>query len=123
MGLKTAIGKSVKSALKTVGDLAETITYNSRTDGVYTVATGAVAHTTVTHSLKAVISYLGGATDSNDNSKDFTGDLSALFASDDLSVSPDTNDTITRGSETYAINNISSDPANASYTLILTRVG
>jgi len=46
-----------------------------------------------------------------------------IFASRDLAVTPDTNDTITRDSAIYAINSILSDPALASYTLILTRVG
>jgi len=127
MGLKASIGKSVESALKAVGDLAETITYNARTTGSYNVTTGAVAHTTTTYSLKAVLSPLGGKVDAkvgaNDVSTQFTGDLSAIFASRDLSVTPDTNDTITRDSVTYAINNIISDPALASYTLILTRLG
>jgi len=123
MGLKASIGKIVESAIVTVGDLAETITYNARTTGSYNVTTGAVAHTTTTYSLKAVLSPLGGKVDSNDVSSQFTGDLSAIFASRDLAVTPDTNDTITRDSVIYAINNISSDPALASYTLILTRVG
>jgi len=123
MGLKASIGKIVESAIVTVGDLAETITYNARTTGSYNVTTGAVAHTTTTYSLKAVLSPLGGKVDSNDVSSQFTGDLSAIFASRDLAVTPDTNDTITRDSAIYAINNISSDPALASYTLILTRVG
>jgi hypothetical protein len=123
MGLKASIGKIVESAIVTVGDLAETITYNARTTGSYNVTTGAVAHTTTTYSLKAVLSPLGGKVDSNDVSSQFTGDLSAIFASRDLAVTPDTNDTITRDSAIYSINNISSDPALASYTLILTRVG
>lgn len=123
MGLKASIGKIVESAIVSVGDLAETITYNARTTGSYNVSTGAVAHTTVTYSLKAVLSPMGGKVDSNDVSSQFTGDLSAIFASRDLAVTPDTNDTITRDSVIYAINNIISDPALASYTLILTRVG
>jgi hypothetical protein len=123
MGLKASIGKIVESAIVSVGDLAETITYNARTTGSYNVSTGAVAHTTTTYSLNAVLSPLGGKVDANDVSSQFTGDLSALFASNDLAVTPDTNDTITRDSATYAINSIISDPALASYTLILTRVG
>jgi hypothetical protein len=123
MGLKASIGKIVESAIVTVGDLAETITYNARTTGSYNVTTGAVAHTTVTYSLKAILSPLGGKVDANDVSSQFTGDLSAIFASNDLTVTPDTSDTITRDSATYAINGIISDPALASYTLILTRVG
>jgi len=123
MGLKASIGKIVESAIVSVGDLAETITYNARTTGSYNVTTGAVAHTTTTYSLKAVLSPLGGKVDANDVNTQFTGDLSAIFASRDLAVTPDTNDTVTRDSVTYAINNIISDPALASYTLILTRVG
>jgi len=123
MGLKASIGKIVESAIVSVGDLAETITYNARTTGSYNVSTGAVGHSTVSFSLKAVLSPMGGKVDSNDVSSQFTGDLSAIFASRDLAVTPDTNDTITRDSVIYAINNIISDPALASYTLILTRVG
>ena len=123
MGLKASIGKIVESAIVSVGDLAETITYNARTTGSYNVSTGAVGHSTVSFSLKAVLSPMGGKVDSNDVSSQFTGDLSAIFASRDLAVTPDTNDTITRDSVIYAINGIISDPALASYTLILTRVG
>lgn len=123
MGLKASIGKIVESAIVSVGDLAETITYNARSTGAYNVTTGAVAHTTVDYSLKAVLSAIGGKEDANSVSSKFTGDVSAVFASNDLTVTPDTNDTITRDSVVYAINSIISDPALASYTLILTRIG
>ncbi len=123
MGLKASIGKIVESAIVSVGDLAETITYNARSTGAYNVTTGAVAHTTVDYSLKAVLSAIGGKEDANSVSSKFTGGVSAVFASNDLTVTPDTNDTITRDSVVYAINSIISDPALASYTLILTRIG
>ena len=123
MGFKSSISKNVESAFATLGDIAETITYNAKTSSSYNVSTGAVSNTTTTHSLKAVVTYLGEKIDGLDNSSSFTGDLSIIFASNDLSVTPDTNDTITRNSEVYSINNIVSDPVVASYTLNLTRLG
>ncbi len=125
MGLRSSVAKLVESAIISVGDIAETITYNARTTGVYNVTTGNVAHSTTSYTLNAIISPMsagiGGS--ANDIHVGITGDLKALFASNDLAVIPDTNDTVTRGSETYAVNAVSSDPASASYTLILTKVG
>ena len=43
--------------------------------------------------------------------------------SKDLAIEPSTSDTITRNSELYAINRISSDAVKATYTLNLVRLG
>ena len=123
MGFKTSIAKIAENAFVALGDIPETITYNAKTSSAYNVSTGAVTNTTATHSLKAVVTYLGEMVGGLDNSSSFTGDLSIMFASNDLSVTPDTNDTITRNSEVYSINNIVSDPVVATYTLNLTRLG
>ena len=124
MGLSASISKIVESAIVTVGDLAETITYNAKTAGSYNVTTGAVAHTTTTHSLKAIVSPNGAAgTGSNEIVGGITSDLAILFASNDLSVTPDTNDTITRNSKEYKVKQIIQDPAGASYQLIVGLMG
>ena len=124
MGLSASIGKIVESAIVTVGDLAETITYNAKTSGSYNVTTGAVAHTTTTYTFNAIVSPFGAAgTGSNEIVDGVTSDLAVLFASNDLSVTPDTNDTITRNSKEYKIKQIIQDPAGASYRLIVGLLG
>jgi len=123
MGLRTTIEKSVQTAIKAVGDIAETITYNSITDGTYDTYTGLVSSTTTDYTIKAIVSPVGGKEESNITSTSFTGDVLAIFASKDLTVTPDTNDTVTRNAEIYNIHDILSDPVTASYTLTLTRAG
>ena len=124
MGLSSSIAKIVESAIVTVGDLAETITYNAKTAGSYNVTTGAVAHTTTTYTFNAIVSPFGAAgTGANEIVDGITSDLAILFASNDLAVTPDTNDTITRDSKEYKVKQIIQDPAGASYRLIVGLMG
>jgi len=124
MSLRDSIARSVESAFVTVGDIAEEITYNSRTDGTYNVTTGASSHTTTVYTFQAIVSAFGSArVDRNEIMDGITADLSILFSSNDLAVTPDTNDTITRDSQTYKVNQIIQDPAGATYRLIVGRIG
>ena len=123
MPYKNTIKNLVESAFVTIDDIAETITYNNKTSSSYNVGTGAVANSTTTYSLKAVVKYLGDTVNGNDKEISFTGDISVMFASNDLAVVPHTADTITRGGEVYSINSIKSDSVLASYTLNLVRLG
>ena len=123
MPYKNTIKNLVESAFVTIDDIAETITYNNKTSSSYNVGTGAVANSTTTYSLKAVVKYLGDTVNGNDKEISFTGDISVMFASNDLAIVPNTADTITRGGEVYSINSIKSDSVLASYTLNLVRLG
>ncbi len=127
--MRGSIAKMVQSAIKTVGDIAETITYNAKTTGTYDTNTGEVSGTTTTYPLNAVISSINPLLQrveglpASEVQEGITADLSVLFASLDLPITPDTNDTITRGTDTYKIVKISLDPAGASTKLYVAKVG
>ncbi len=123
MPYRNTIQNLVESAFVTLSDIAETITYNNKTSSTYNVGTGAVANSTSTYTLKAVVKYLGDKVEGNDKDIAFTGDISVMFASKDLAVVPNTADTVTRDGEVYSINSIKADSVLASYTLNLVRLG
>lgn len=125
MGMRGSIGKLVQSAIKTVGDIAETVTYVQTVAGSYDPATGTVSNTETEYSLKAVVSNFGaaGLQDKNFVEDEHTTSLAILFASNDLSVEPDTDDIVKRGSTKYKIKQIVKDPAGASTRLIVERIG
>jgi hypothetical protein len=124
VGLRTSIADAVGSAITAVGDIAETITYKANTAGSYNVTTGVVSHTATTYTFSAVVYPFGASrAGKNDIVDGVTADLAILFASDDLAVTPDTNDLIVRDSDTYKIRQITQDPAGASTRLIVTRLG
>lgn len=127
--MRASIAKMVQSAIKTVGDIAETITYNAKSTGTYDTDTGEITNTSTSYVLNAVISpvrpTLRGleGLPTSEVREGITADLSILFASIDLPVVPDTNDTITRDLETYKIIKIIKDPAGASTDLRVKKVG
>ncbi len=126
MGLRGSLSSIVQSAMKTVGDIAETVTYVSITEGAYNAATGTPARSENQYSLKAVIGSFGAAglgTEKNLVKEGHSSDLSALFASADLPVTPNTGDEIISSTERYKVKQITRDPAGASYRLIVERMG
>jgi len=99
MSLRAAIASAVSGAIAATGDIAETITYTEKSSSSYNPATGVLTKTDVAHSVRAIIAPFGAAGLDN-NTKiepEHTGALSVLFASADLTVTPDSSDTITRG--------------------------
>lgn len=125
MGMRGSLGKLVQSALKTVGDIAETVTYVQSVPGSYDPATGTVTNTDTEHSLKAVVSNFGaaGLQDKNAIEDEHTTSLAVMFASNDLSVEPNTGDLVKRGTTKYKVKQITKDPAGASTRLIVERIG
>jgi len=123
MSLRTAILDAVSSAVTAVGDIAESVTYVATNTGEYDTYSGQVTETTTEYTFNAVVYPLGASRAGNNEIVDeFTSDLAVLFASKDLAVTPDTNDLIKRGSETYKIKQITQDPAGASIRLIVGRM-
>jgi len=126
MGFKSTIQGLVQSAFVTIGDIAETIIYTSVIDGDYDSYSGQIIPNNTEYTLNVVVKY-GSLEKDKSNANDidiaFTGDIEVMFASKDLAVVPTTSDTITRNGELYAINRISSDAVNATYTLNLVRMG
>ena len=126
MGFKSSIQGLVQSAFVTIGDIAETVTYTSISEGNYDTYSGQIINNKTEYTFKAVVKYINTVTqkvEPNVIETSFTGDISILFASADLSIEPSTSDTITRNSEIYSINQISSDAVTATYTLNLVRLG
>lgn len=123
--MRANLGKLVQSALKTVGDIAETVTYVQTVPAAYDPAVGTVSNTETEHSLKAVVSNFGaaGLQDKNLVEDEHTTSLAILFATLDLSVEPDTGDIVKRGSIKYKVKQITKDPAAASTRLIVERIG
>lgn len=124
--MRASIGKLVQSAIKTVGDIAETITYNAKTMVTYDAVTGEISETTTEYQLNAVISPIVRITiDSRFSSEVIDGitpDLQVLFASLDLPITPNSGDTIKRGLEIYKITKIMLDPVGASTTLYVAKI-
>jgi len=128
--MRAAIAKLVQSAIKTVGDIAETITYNSKTTGDYNAETGETNTTTTEYAFNAIVSsthdvdasvHLDYASEVREG---ITSDLSILFATYDLPIEPDSSDTIRRqNGEKYKITKITQDPASASTKLYVVRIG
>jgi len=126
MGFRTTIQGLVQSAFTTIGDIAEVITYTSVIDGDYDSYSGQIIPNNTDYSLKVVVKFGSLEKDKamgNDIDVAFTGDIEIMFASKDLAVVPTTSDTVTRNEEIYAINRISSDAVNATYTINLVRLG
>jgi len=123
MAFRTSIKKLVEGAFVTLSDIAEAVTYTAIAQGQYDTFTGQITNTNTEYTFNAVVKYLGGEVAGNETEESFTGNIEILFASNDLPFAPSTEDTITRGTEVYSINSISSDAVNASYTLNLVRLG
>jgi hypothetical protein len=125
MSLRAMIASAVSSAIVATGDIAETITYTAKSTASYDAATGVLSKTDTDYTLQAIIAPFGAAgLDGKTNVEpEHTGALSVLFASDDLAVTPDSSDTITRGGLVYKISQVSFDPAGATNTLIVERMG
>ena len=126
--MRASIAKLVQSAIVTVGDIAETITYNAKTSGTYDPNTGEISENTTVYSLNAVISPIKRIIlDSRFSSEvidGITSDLSVLFASIDLPITPNTGDTITRELvDNYKITKIMLDPAGASTEVYVAKIG
>jgi hypothetical protein len=123
MGLRDAILDAVSSAVTSVGDIAEDLTYVTKTNAKYDIYSGKKEATETSYSLKAIVSIVGEKVNQGEITSGNTGGLSLVFASKGLEFTPKTNDIIIRNSERYAINKIDTDPANASYTLEIRRAG
>jgi len=123
MGLRSSIQSVVNNAFATIGDIAETITYTTKSSSEYDMYTGTTASINSAFNFKAIVESIGGAKTEGEITSGHTGEVSAMFPTKELTFTPKTDDTITRGAEVYSISDIQTDPANATYTLVLRRLG
>jgi hypothetical protein len=123
MGMRSSISKLVQSAIKTTGDMAETVTYVSTQVTDYDVMFGNVTEAKTEYTFKAIVSAFGAAgTGKNDIVEGITSDLSVLYATADLAVTADTNDIVKLNGESHKIKQIVQDPVGASTRLIVARM-
>jgi len=130
MGLRSSIASAVDSAFVAVGDIAETITFRKRTTGSYTTSSGVVTHTDSDTSIKAIVTPRSfqqqpqaSSGDKNFITTEHGGALEFTIKASDITGTPDTNDQIVRDGEVYSVNQISFDPAGATYQIIGERMG
>lgn len=127
MGLRDAILSAVSSAVDATGDIAESITFVTKTNTDYDVVFGQNVSTDTNYTIKAIISFddntISGKGSSDRTDSAFTGEITALFASKGLTFTPKTSDKVIRGGEQYTITDIKKDPVGASYTLKLRKQG
>lgn len=127
MGLRDAILSAVSSAVDATGDIAESITFVTKTNTDYDVVFGQNTSTETNYTVKAIISFddntISGKGSSDRTDTAFTGEITALFASKGLAFTPKTKDVVIRGSERYVITDIKKDPVGASYSIKLRKLG
>jgi len=125
MSLRAAVASAVSGAILATGDIAETITYTAKSATTYNVANGTLSKTDTTYIIKAIVAPFGagGLGNPTQIEPEHTGALSVLFASADLTVTPDSSDTIVRGGAVHKITQIIFDPAGSTYRLIVERMG
>lgn len=133
MGLKKTVEDAVVTAIEAVGDIAKWIDYNVITpNDDYDTTTGEVTTTSQTIRIKCIISTpkaernrTGVAREDNlPEVKGATSDLQIMLAAKSLHhggvrVVPTTVDIIRHDDCNYQIKEISTDPAGASFTLII----
>lgn len=130
MGLSDTIADAVVTAIDAVGDIAKLIIYTEVRESVYDPSNGEVISTKTNHSIKVIVStpknekYKSGIASGNKLPKVYktTSDLEIMFASKSLPVVPKSNDTVTLDGKTYQIVDIDTDPAGASFTLIISKL-
>ena len=123
MGLRDALLSAVSSAIDATGDIAETLTYVIKTNSKYDVYEGRKESTETEYPFKAIVSVVSSKVANGSVASGNTGELSIVFAAKGLTFTPKTNDIIIRSSEKYTISKIDTDPANASYTLLIRKLG
>jgi len=123
MGLRDAILSAVSSAIDATGDIAESVTFVTKTQAGYDVSFGQNTAIETSYTVKAIVSVISAKISKDIISSGNTGELSLVFASKGLAFTPKTSDIIIRASERYTINDIDSDPVNASYTITIRKLG
>lgn len=131
MELSDTIADAVVTAIDAVGDIAKLIIYNEVNESVYDPSTGEVISTKTDYPIKVIVStpekekYKSGIASGNKLPKveKTTSDLEIMFASKSLPVVPKSNDTVTFPvDKKYQIMEIDTDPAGASFTLIISKL-
>lgn len=119
MSLLSDIQAAVKSGMNALDDVRELVTYRSAGTPTYDAASGAPLVTTTEVPVRAV--FVHYRRDEIDGQVIRPEDQQCLIAAEDLSMTPALNDSIVRGSETWSVVGIQTDPAKAVWLLQVRR--
>ena len=126
MGLSADIAKAAQDAIKATGDIAKAVTYVSITIGDYDATADVISTTEVEYSLSALVAPFGSGllgSDKTEHLESNTSDLSVFFAAADLPVIPQSGDQIIYDSVRYKTVQIRGDISNATWRIIMERIG
>lgn len=117
MSLSTTVQNAVYNAInKTVGDLAQTVTFSKLSSPSYDVTTGSATATTTNHSVKVVVQpFTEEELVSTDNIS--TEDLRVLLPKKDLTFTPEIDDVIIFNFLRYKVIRVRLDPAEALFDI------
>lgn len=117
MSLSTTVQNAVYNAInKTVGDLAQTVTFSKLSSPSYNVTTGSATATTTNHSVKVVVQpFTEEELVSTDNIS--TEDLRVLLPKKDLTFTPEIDDVIIFNFLRYKVIRVRLDPAEALFDI------
>lgn len=115
MGFADLAKGLVSQAMKTVGDLAPTITYRSVSSTTYDPASGNMVETYKDYPVKAVLTSF--SLDEKDNSVVVTTDQKCLIASADLPVTPNKDDKVISKGKTWNVLRIMGVPGESLYKI------
>ncbi len=117
MGLRDTIQGAVETAFAALGDVPELCTYTQYGSSSYAATTGVITPSTTAQTSVPVIldAY---EMQELDNDRILDTDQKALIASNDLTMTPQVSDTITRPDESvWRVEAVGTDPAGAMWEL------
>ena len=120
MSLKSTISNAVNAAMNALGDIPVTATFTDVAPGTFDPESGAYSGGSETnHSVSAIFSQY--KIERIDGTVIQQGDAKLTLRQADLAITPALGDKVSINGVSYSILNISSDPANATWTLQLRR--
>ena len=120
MGFTTVLQNAANTAINVFGDLKSDATHSITTSATYNSSTGAVGGSTSTVTLTGI--FTQEMTTRRDGDTTLIQQDRFLVAGKNITTVPNTQEQLTIGSNTYTIEKIITDPAQAMYQFMLERV-
>lgn len=118
MGLRETIHDAARAGFTAVGNIVETIVYQTIAKGAYDPHAGETwGNTSASYNVPAIIE--GYNAIEIDGSAIRANDSKATILQDDLPVEPDTDGRVIRGGHTYRVIGVEADPAGAIWIMQL----
>lgn len=119
MGIRESIQKAVAGGLDALGNLQDTIQYNSAGTTTYNATTGSSTTPMTTQTVKG--QFVRYKMKEIDGDAIRIEDQKCLIGATVLTVEPTLNDTITRGSQLWVVQGATIDPAGALWVIQVRR--